>query len=95
MDKTLRIKLSIADRLYPMSVYPYQEEAFRRASKKIAEMIHNFEANYEIKDKRDALAMCAIVLAAEIEQSVLTENQQDTSIKERLNNIYNLINSIE
>ena len=35
MNEKLKIKLSIADRVYPLTVDPSQEEAMRSASKKI------------------------------------------------------------
>ncbi len=35
MDGKLRIKISIADRVYPLTVEPTQEEGLRSASKKI------------------------------------------------------------
>lgn len=94
MDKSLRIKLSIADRIYPMMVEPHQEEGFRKAAKEINEMIQNFQLNYELKDKRDALAMCAIVLAARIEQAKINENNQDSTIKEKLEDICSLMDSV-
>lgn len=94
MDNTLKIKLSIADRVYPLVIEPHQEEGFRKAAKEINEMIHSFEQNYELKDKRDALAMCAISLATQIEQAKLNENHQDLKIKEKLENIYKMMDSI-
>ena len=40
MDKDLlNIKLMVADRLYPLSIDPSEEESFRLAAKKINEMI--------------------------------------------------------
>ena len=44
MDKDLlNIKLMVADRLYPLSIVPSEEESFRLAAKKINEMIQTFE----------------------------------------------------
>ena len=42
MSNQLKIKLSIADRVYPLTINPEQEEGLRRASKKIDEMIKRF-----------------------------------------------------
>ena len=94
MDNTLKIKLSIADRVYPLVIEPHQEEGFRKAAKEINEMIHKFEQNYELKDKRDALAMCTIVLATKIEQAKIDENHQDFTIKEKLENIHKIMDSL-
>ena len=68
MDEKLKIKLSIADRVYPLTVDPSQEEAMRSASKKIDNMIKQFEENYAVRDKQDVLAMCALQFASQLEQ---------------------------
>jgi len=68
MDDKLRIKISIADRVYPLTVDFSQEEGLRSASKKIDVMIKQFEENYAVRDKQDVLAMCALQFAAQVEQ---------------------------
>lgn len=68
MDDKLKIKISIADRVYPLTVTPSQEEGLRSASKKIDAMIKQFEESYAVRDKQDVLAMCALQFAAQIEQ---------------------------
>ncbi|MFP9098193.1 cell division protein ZapA [Flavobacterium sp. RHBU_24] len=71
MDDKLKIKISIADRVYPLTVTPEQEEGLRAASKKIDAMIKQFEESYAVRDKQDVLAMCALQFAAQSEQKVL------------------------
>ncbi len=68
MDEKLKIKISVADRIYPLTVDPSQEEGLRSASKKIDAMIKQFEENYAVRDKQDVLAMCALQFAAQTEQ---------------------------
>ncbi|AXB55178.1 MULTISPECIES: cell division protein ZapA [Flavobacterium] len=68
MDGKLKIKISIADRVYPLTVEPAQEEGLRSASKKIDAMIKQFEENYAVRDKQDVLAMCALQFASQVEQ---------------------------
>ena len=46
----LKIKLSVADRLYPLTIAPAQEEGFRKAAKKINDMIQEFETIYQLRD---------------------------------------------
>ena len=75
MNEKLKIKLSIADRVYPLTVEMSQEEGLRSACKKIEAMIKQFEENYAVRDKQDVLAMCALQFASQVEQK-----QQDTSI---------------
>ncbi|TRX39739.1 cell division protein ZapA [Flavobacterium restrictum] len=68
MDEKLKIKISIADRVYPLTVELSQEEGLRSASKKIDVMIKQFEENYAVRDKQDVLAMCALQFASQSEQ---------------------------
>jgi cell division protein ZapA len=68
MNGKLKIKISIADRIYPLTVEPAQEEGLRSASKKIDAMIKQFEENYAVRDKQDVLAMCALQFASQVEQ---------------------------
>ena len=92
MEKELlKIKLSVADRLYPLSTEPEQEESFRLAAKKIGEMIQSFEEHYDLRDKQDALAMCAIVLARQAAQAKIDDDKEDQALKQKLENIYNLL----
>ncbi|MBW7936023.1 MAG: cell division protein ZapA [Flavobacteriales bacterium] len=62
MDE-LSIKITLGDRVYPLTVKPEQEEYMRKASKLIAERMKVYEANYSVKDKQDLLAMCALEFA--------------------------------
>ncbi|MDG1871261.1 MAG: cell division protein ZapA [Flavobacterium sp.] len=68
MDEKLKIKISIADRVYPLTVDFSQEEGLRSASKKIDVMMKQFEENYAVRDKQDVLAMCALQFASQVEQ---------------------------
>ena len=90
MSEKLKIKISIADRIYPLTVEPNQEEGLRSASKKIDVMMKQFEQNYAVRDKQDVLAMCALQFASQVEQKQIdkTTIQQDTLIKlENLNEL--------
>jgi len=84
MDDKLKIKISIADRVYPLTVDPSQEEGLRSASKKIDAMIKQFEENYAVRDKQDVLAMCALQFAAQVEQKQLDKSADMDDAFERL-----------
>ena len=90
MDEKLKIKLSIADRIYPLTVELSQEEGLRSASKKIDLMIKQFEENYAVRDKQDVLAMCALQFASQVEQKQIDNAIDGEETIERLNKI-NLI----
>lgn len=95
MDKDLlNIKLMVADRLYPLSIEPSEEESFRLAAKKINEMIQTFEQHYDLRDKQDAIAMCAIVLARQASQEKLNEDDKQEQITKKLQDIYAELNSL-
>lgn len=84
MGEKLKIKISIADRVYPLTVDPSQEEGLRSASKKIDAMIKQFEENYAVRDKQDLLAMCALQFAAQAEQRKLDVSVDTESAIQRL-----------
>ncbi|MCR5863163.1 cell division protein ZapA [Flavobacterium sp. J372] len=84
MDDKLKIKISIADRVYPLTVNPAQEEGLRTASKKIDAMIKQFEENYAVRDKQDVLAMCALQFAAQSEQKQIDNTADVENAMKRL-----------
>jgi cell division protein ZapA len=84
MEEKLKIKISIADRVYPLTVEHSQEEGLRSASKKIDVIIKQFEQNYAVRDKQDVLAMCALQFASQVEQKQLDKSQDHEDAYNRL-----------
>lgn len=84
MAKSLKIKLSIANRVYPLTINPSQEEGLRKAAKSIDTMITKFEKSYSVGDKQDVLAMCAIHFANQTEQHSIDKVNENDSVKEKL-----------
>ena len=84
MANKLKIKLSVADRVYPLTINPEQEEGLRKAAKKIDAMIKQFEQSYAVRDKQDVLAMCALQFAAQVEQKSLDKESNQTALEEKL-----------
>ncbi|WP_348798971.1 cell division protein ZapA [Flavobacterium adhaerens] len=91
MDEKLKIKISIADRVYPLTVDFSQEEGLRSASKKIDAMIKQFEENYAVRDKQDVLAMCALQFASQVEQRQIDNAINGTETIDRLNKLNSLL----
>lgn len=91
MSNTLKIKLSIADRVYPLSIKPEQEEGLRKATKKIEEMIKRFENSYAVRDKQDVLAMCALQFATQVEQKTIDTNTDLEKVEEKLSSLDSLL----
>ena len=92
MDEKLKIKLSIADRVYPLTVEMSQEEGLRSASKKIDIMIKQFEENYAVRDKQDVLAMWALQFASQLEQKQIDNSIDGKETIERIKKINDLLN---
>ena len=91
MDEKLKIKISIADRVYPLTVELLQEEGLRSASKKIDVMIKQFEENYAVRDKQDVLAMCALQFASQVENKSVENAIDGATAMVRLSKLNDLI----
>jgi len=84
MREKLKIKVSIADRVYPMTVFSEQEEGLRLAAKKINKVIKHYEENYAVRDKQDVLAMSALQFASKFEQSEINNSETLVEVERRL-----------
>ncbi|WP_405206081.1 cell division protein ZapA [Aquimarina sp. LLG6339-5] len=91
MADKLKIKLSVADRVYPLTINPDQEEGLRKAAKKIEAMIKQFEQSYAVRDKQDVLAMCALQFAAQVEQKVIDKDSDELNVLGRLGALNDLL----
>ncbi|MEM6698259.1 MAG: cell division protein ZapA [Bacteroidota bacterium] len=91
MDNKLKIKLSIADRVYPLTISASQEEGLRKAAQKIEATIKQFEQSYAVRDKQDVLAMCALQFAAQVEQKAIDKDTNQTALEEKLKALDDLL----
>ena len=91
MSNRLKIKISIADRVYPMTILPEQEEGLRKAAKKIEGMIKQFEQSYAVRDKQDVLAMCALQFAAQTEQKTIDNHSEILLAEDKLKALDDLL----
>ncbi len=91
MAEMLKIKLSIANRVYPLTIQPSQEEGLRIAAKKIDAMITQFEQSYSVRDKQDVLAMCALQFASQVEQKALDKEHVNEHIEEKLKTLNDVL----
>jgi cell division protein ZapA len=91
MSEQLKIKLSIADRVYPLNIHPDQEEGLRKAAKKVETMIKRFESSYAVRDKQDVLAMCALQFAAQVEQKVIDSDSRLDQVEQQLSALNSLL----
>jgi cell division protein ZapA (FtsZ GTPase activity inhibitor) len=85
MGELLSVKVSIANRNYPLRITSEEQEKVTRAAENINNRIREFEDNYAVKDKQDLLAMCALQFASEA--MVPKQNSVDQAKKEIHENI--------
>lgn len=90
-----RITINIAGRIYPLNVPAAEEETLRRVGKQIENMIKDFEQNFDVRDKQDALAMCALKLGTDALTSSLTNERNINASNERLMKINSLLEELE
>ena len=92
MSDKLKIKLSIANRVYPLNIDPSQEEGLRKAAKNIEAMIKQFEQSYSVQDKQDVLAMCALQFASQVEQKTIDKQNVSIQVEEKLAKLDAILN---
>lgn len=77
MSDKIKVKLTVADRVYPLTISPDQESSLRISAQKINDMTKQLEQNYAVRDKQDVLAMCALQYAAQLESQLEKNSTQD------------------
>ena len=90
MSEKIKIKLTVADRVYPLTISPDQEASLRVSAKKIDEMTKQLEENYAVRDKQDVLAMCALQYAAQLENQLENNSKKDKP-SNKINELIELI----
>jgi cell division protein ZapA len=80
--------------VYPLNVPAAEEETLRKVGKQIENMIKDFEQNFDVRDKQDALAMCALKLGTNAEVVSLNYEKNINSTNERLQQINQSLNEI-
>ena len=92
MAEKLKIKITIADRVYPLSIQnANEEEGMRKAAKKISELVTKFEKNYAVSDKQDVLAMCALQFASLLEIEAIEKEDENVLVSEKIEKINELL----
>jgi len=92
MSDLIKIKIAIADRVYPLSIVPEQEEVLRNSAKKIGTMIKQLEQSYAVRDKQDVLAMCSLQYAAQVENNPKKNDEDSSKQHEKALELINIIN---
>lgn len=86
-----RITINIAGRIYPLNVPVAEEETLRKVGKEIEKMIKEFESNFDVRDKQDALAMCALKLGTNAQVFAQTNQNNIDKANQKLEQLSKLL----
>ncbi|MFN0293350.1 MULTISPECIES: cell division protein ZapA [Pedobacter] len=88
----ISIKITIADRIYPLKVSMEEEEIVRRAAKIINERIKDYQENYAVRDKQDLLSMAVLHYATAVLKAEHKVQHQDTTVADKVEELDSLLN---
>ena len=92
MGELLSVKVSIANRSYPLRITSEEQEKVASAAENINNRIRELEDNYAVKDKQDLLAMTALQIASEAMGSKKSSvDQIKNDVEENISYLNNLI----
>ena len=94
MEK-LNIKISLANRLYPMNILSSEEKIIRQSAFKIEKMLKLLKDKYSVKDDQDLLAMCALQLCVRLEKSDTQKRDTEAQIIDHILDVNKEISNIE
>ncbi|MEM9022465.1 MAG: cell division protein ZapA [Bacteroidota bacterium] len=81
----LSIKVTIANRVYPLTIKREEEENIRKAAKLVSENMNDLEENYAVRDRQDLLAMTALQFATQtLSSPEARQGEEAESLKQRL-----------
>lgn len=88
--ETTNIHVVLADRTYPLKVEVGEEEIVRKAAKFVNDKMKELKKKYDVKDRQDYLAMCALQLAVE-HLKHKNEIVEEKSFVEKLDELDNVL----
>ena len=91
MKDQLSIKVTVAGRVYPLTIDRQEEETVRKAAKLINEKVNEYQKNYNIKDSQDLLAMAALPFAKQAIELENTSLNGEKALHDKLQKIDKLV----
>lgn len=64
--KELKIKVTVANRVYQLTIRREDEEGVRKAVKTIEDRLKIYESRFEARDTQDLLSMCLLEMAVKV-----------------------------
>ena len=86
----LKIKVTVANRAYPLTINRKDEEGVRKAVKNIEDRLKLYESKFEARDTQDLLSMCLIEMAVKVFADY-KKVKVDSSLEEKLLKIESII----
>lgn len=83
MSDPISIKLNIAEKVFQVKVKMEDEEHIRKAVDLVNEKVRTY-MNRGVKDKQDALSMCALELTSELLNEETHKNQEIKRVEEKI-----------
>ena len=93
MSEKLKIRVTIGDRIYPLTINMEEEEGVRKAVKRINDLSSKFEKSYAVQDKQDVLAMCALQFASQVEVKKVADQLGVKNVEDKLKEINSILDS--
>jgi cell division protein ZapA len=90
----LSIKVTIAERVYPLTVKPEEEENIRKAAKQVNDKLKSYEKQFAVRDRQDMLSMCALELASELVQYQQNAATQNDTLTLRLDELKQILHPV-
>ena len=92
MADKIKIKVTIANRVYPLQISsPNEEEGMRKAAQKINDLVKRFEQDYAVSDKQDVLAMCALQFASALEINEINKEEDVQKAAQKIADLHQLL----
>lgn len=92
MADKIKIRVTIANRVYPLNINsPNEEEGMRKAAKKINDLVMRFEQDYAVSDKQDVLAMCALQFASSLEINEINSDDAVSTATDKIADLHQLL----
>jgi cell division protein ZapA len=82
MEEKQRIKVTIAERQYPLTIHPSEEENMRIAVGRIRALVESYKTKFRDRDIQDALSMSLLQFA--VKSVKLEQNKEFDNLVEDL-----------
>ncbi|OFY66307.1 MAG: hypothetical protein A3H98_02810 [Bacteroidetes bacterium RIFCSPLOWO2_02_FULL_36_8] len=85
------VKLTIADRVYPLKVSKGEEDKLQMAADRINRKIKEYQDKFTVKDKQDLLSMAALDFASESIQKDESSSEKWSLLENKIEQLDQLI----